>query len=159
MSKKKKTSDSNVLSENRIARHNYFFHSELEAGIKLKGWEAVAMKQRNFSIKEAYITFKNGECFLSGCTVHPNGTVAFSGTEEDKIRDKKLLLHKNEIDKLRSSVDRDGATVIPFRVYISHGLVKIKIAEATGKKLHDKRKAEANRDWGIQKQRLLKNSI
>lgn len=146
-----------ILSENRKARFEYFFESEVEAGLVLQGWEVKSMKAGNFSIAEAYITFKGDECFLSGCSVDSSTAVAF-GCEADKTRNRKLLLNKKEILKLKQKVERDGVTAIPASVYLKNGLIKVRVVEGRGKKLHDKRNTVSDRQWNIQQKRILKRS-
>ena len=144
-----------VLSENRKSRFEYFFESEVEAGLVLQGWEVKSMKAGNFSIAEAYITFKGDECWLSGCSVDSSTAVAF-GCEADKTRNRKLLLNKKEILKLKQKVGRDGVTAIPATVYLKNGLIKVRVVEGRGKKLHDKRNTVSERQWNIQQKRILK---
>lgn len=146
------------LTENRKARHDYFFNEEIEAGVVLKGWEVKSIKSGQIAMKEAYITFSNGECFIDGLRLTPVKGNAFI-TDEEKSRRKKLLLNKREISKLREKVQKDGITAIPYGLYLKSGLIKVMVVEAKGKKNHDKRQTVATRDWERSKARLLKSSL
>lgn len=146
------------LTENRKARHDYFFNDELEAGVVLKGWEVKSIKSGQVTMKEAYITFSNDECFIDGLSLTPVKGNAFI-TDEEKSRRKKLLLNRREISKLREKVQKDGITAIPYGLYLKYGLIKVMVIEAKGKKNHDKRQTVATRDWERSKARLLKSSL
>lgn len=144
------------LTENRKTRHDYFFNDEIEAGIELQGWEVKAIKAGNIALKEAFISFFNGECFLEGMQLTPLKANAFI-TEEQCRRKKRLLMHKREILKLKEKVQKDGMTAIPYGLYLKNGLIKASVMEAKGKKNYDKRNTVAERDWNRNKERMLKN--
>ncbi len=140
----KKQKDSNNLVTNRKARHEYFIEDSYEAGIALKGTEVKSIRQGSANIRDAYISFRGGEAFIENMHVSPyeQGNIF----NADPMRSRKLLLHKREIRRLSASVARDGITVIPLRLYLSNGKIKVEIAVARGKKLYDKREAIAERD-------------
>lgn len=152
------TEKKQFLTENRKARHDYFFYEDIEAGLVLKGWEVKSIKSGQVAMKEAYITFLNGECFVEGLSLTPIKDSIFI-TNEEKSRKKKILLNKREIIKLREKVQKDGFTAIPYALYLKNGIVKVMLVEAKGKKSHDKRQIVAARDWKKSKARILKSSI
>lgn len=143
MAKKKKL-DGNNLVTNRKARHEYFIENTYEAGLALKGTEVKSIRKGSANLQDAYISFKNGEAFVDNMHISPyeQGNIF----NEDPMRRRKLLLHKREIRKLESEVQKQGMTIIPLRLYLVNGRVKIEIAMAKGKKLYDKRDSIAERD-------------
>lgn len=143
MAKKKKL-DGNNLVTNRKARHEYFIEDSYEAGLALKGTEVKSIRKGSANLQDAYISFKNGEAFVDNMHISPyeQGNIF----NEDPMRRRKLLLHKREIRKLESEVQKQGMTIIPLRLYLVNGRVKIEIALAKGKKLYDKRDSIAERD-------------
>ncbi len=141
---KNKKADGNNLVTNRKARHEYYIEDTLEAGLVLKGTEVKSIRQGSANIQDAYISFRNEEAFIENMHISPyeQGNIF----NEDPLRRRKLLLHKREIRKLHDEVQRQGVTVIPLRLYLNKGNVKVEIAVARGKKLYDKRDSIAERD-------------
>ncbi|MFB0971737.1 MAG: SsrA-binding protein SmpB, partial [Neofamilia sp.] len=135
MAKNKKV-DGNLVT-NRKARHEYFIEDVYEAGLVLKGTEVKSIRKGSANIQDAYISFKNEEAFIENMHISPyeQGNIF----NEDPLRRRKLLLHKREIKRLHDEVQRQGVTVVPLRLYLSKGKVKMEIAIAKGKKLYDKR--------------------
>ena len=133
-----------LLLENRKARFLYFLSDFMEAGIVLTGTEIKSLRARNASLSDSYVKIKNGEAYL--CNVHiapyKDGTIY----NVDHLRDRKLLLHKNEIAKLERHLKGTSATVVPTKVYLKRGYAKVEIAFAVGKADHDKREAIKERD-------------
>ncbi|WP_024851346.1 SsrA-binding protein SmpB [Hydrogenovibrio kuenenii] len=158
MAKKKKQNNSNSITVNKKARFEYFIEEEHEAGLALEGWEVKSLRQGKVQINESYILLKNNEAWLFGALITPLIT-ASTHTTHDPLRLRKLLMHRREIDRLIGLIDQKGFTLIPLNLHWSKGKVKISIGLAKGKKLHDKRATEKERDWNREKQRLLKVHI
>jgi len=132
------------IAENRKARHEYFIIDEYEAGMALVGTEVKALRLGRANLKDAYAKIKNGEVFVHQLHIGPY-PFAYYGNHEP-LRPRKLLLHKHEIKKLYSKVNEKGMSLIPIRMYLKGGRVKIRIAIAKGKRHHDKRQAIRQRD-------------
>lgn len=145
-----------TIALNKRARFEYHIEERLEAGIALEGWEVKSLREGRIQFTDSYVLLKDNEAFLFGCLVNPLPTVSTHITP-DPTRTRKLLLHRREIDRLRGAVDRKGKTVIPTAMYWSRGKVKVEIGIASGKKQHDKRKVQKDRDWDRQKSRILKH--
>jgi SsrA-binding protein len=143
------------ITQNKKAFHDYFVEERFEAGIVLEGWEVKAIRAGRVQLKEAYVIVHGGEIHLVGCHITPL-PAASTHVTPDPTRSRKLLLHANEIDRLIGSVERAGYTLIPLDMHYSRGRVKIEIGLAKGKKQHDKREAQAAREWQREKQRLIK---
>ena len=143
------------IAQNKKAFHDYFIEQRFEAGIALEGWEVKAIRAGRVQLKEAYVTVHNAEIHLVGCHVSPLPT-ASTHIAPDPTRTRKLLLHAAEISKLIGSVERAGYTLVPLDMHYSRGKVKLDIGLAKGKKQHDKRESEKQREWEREKQRLLK---
>ncbi len=155
--KKKKKSDGGALiAVNKKARHDYFIEETLEAGLALQGWEVKSLREKRVQLKEAYVLIKDGEAWLFGAHISPLPTVS-THYVADPLRTRKLLLHRREIDRLTGAVERRGYTLVPLSLYWKHGRVKLEIGLAKGKKLHDKRAAQKERDWRREQQRILKH--
>ena len=133
-----------VLAENRKARHEYFIESTYECGIALVGTEVKSIRRGKVNIKDSYVRIKNGEAFVIGMHVSPyeKGNIF----NRDPFRERKLLLHKREIRKLLALSQADGYSLIPLKLYLRDGKVKLELAVAKGKKLYDKRHDIAERD-------------
>lgn len=153
--KKDKHAPSATIAVNRKARHEYLLGEIFEAGLVLEGWEVKAMRAGKCNLSDAYVTVKDGEVFLFGCQIQPLQTASTHITP-DPLRTRKLLLHDREIGRIQGSVTREGETCIPLKLYWKHGRAKCEIALATGKKLHDKRDSEKERDWQRERQRLMR---
>ena len=133
------------IADNRKAFHDYFIEDRYEAGIVLEGWEVKAIRESRVQSKEAYVVVRGDELYLFGAHVSALNTAsAFSHPEA--IRTRKLLLHRTEIDKLIGKVERSGYTLVPLNLHFKGGRVKCEIGLAKGKKQHDKRATEKDRD-------------
>ena len=156
MSKEKKETERPTIAENRKARHDYFIEDRYEAGIALEGWEVKSLRAGRGQLKEAYVYVKNGEAFLFGAHFSPL-TSASTHVHPDPTRTRKLLLHRHQLDHLVGSVERRGYTLVPLLLYWKAGRAKLEIGLAKGKKQHDKRATDKDRDWERDKARLLRN--
>lgn len=163
MSSKKKNTKSGMIStnhtvaENRRARFDYHIEDKFEAGIMLLGTEVKSLRLGQCSLNEAHVGPHNGEIWAYNVNI-PEYQQASQGLQHDPKRAKKLLLKKKEVHKLMGSVQREGYTVIPLRLYFNdRGLAKLEIALAKGKQLHDKRETKKKRDWDKQKRRILRD--
>jgi SsrA-binding protein len=143
------------IVQNKKAFHDYFIEERFEAGIALEGWEVKAMRAGRTQLKEAYVIVSNGELFLLGAHVSPLPT-ASTHVQPDPTRTRKLLLNASEIDKLIGAVERAGYTIVPLDMHYARGRIKLEIGLAKGKKQHDKRETEKDRDWKREQQRLLR---
>ena len=157
MSGKKSSSvtASRTIADNRKARHDYFIEEDLEAGLSLEGWEVKSLRAGRANIKESYAVIKDGEAWLLGAHISPLVS-ASTHVNPDPVRTRKLLLHRRQIDRLTGAVERRGYALVPLSLYWNQGKVKLKLGLAKGKKQHDKRAVEKDRDWQRQRQRLLK---
>ncbi len=162
MSSKKKKKKGGMIStdqtvaDNKKARFDYTLGETYEAGIMLVGTEVKSLRLGQCSIKESYVGPKDGALWLFNANIseYPQ---AGPKMQHEPTRARKLLLHKREMDKIMGAVAREGMTVIATKIYFDkRGKAKLEIALAKGKKLHDKRQSDKDRDWGKQKQRLLK---
>lgn len=143
------------IAENKKAFHDYFIEERHEAGLVLEGWEVKAIRAGRANLKESYVVVRKGEVFLIGCHISPLPT-ASTHIHPDPVRTRKLLLHAAEIDKLIGKVERAGYTLVPLDLHYAKGRIKLEIGLAKGKKQHDKRAAEKEREWQREKQRLLR---
>ena len=144
-----------LIAENRKARFDYFIEERYEAGIVLRGWEVKAMRAGRAQLKESYVYVKSGEAFLFGAHLSPLNA-ASSHVVADPIRTRKLLLNAKEIEYLAIAADREGYTLVPLELYWKNGRAKLAIGLAKGKKQHDKRATEKDRDWQRDKGRIMK---
>ena len=144
-----------VIAENRRARFDYMIEDDLEAGIILYGSEVKSLRSGQSNIAESYAAVENGELWLTNAYIAPYGQARTWGHEERRQR--KLLVGRKELSKLWHATQRQGMPLVPLVMYFNHkGLVKLKLGIARGKNVADKRETSAKRDWGRQKQRLLK---
>ena len=144
------------IVENRKAFHDYFIEERVEAGLALTGWEVKAIRAGRAHLKEAYVVVKNGELMLIGAHITPL-TTASTHVNADPTRTRKLLMHREEIDRLVGKVERAGYTLAPLDLHYRNGRVKIEVGLAKGKKQHDKRDTIKDREWAREQQRLLRN--
>jgi SsrA-binding protein len=144
------------IADNKKAFHEYFIEERYEAGLVLEGWEVKAIRAGRVQLKEAYVVVKKGEVWLLGCHVSPLPT-ASTHVKPDPVRTRKLLLHAGEIKRLIGKVERAGYTLVPLDLHYAKGRIKVEIGLAKGKKLHDKRAAEKEREWQRDKQRLMRS--
>ena len=155
MSINKEKKPSKTIALNKRARFEYHIEERLEAGIALEGWEVKALRAGRVQFADSYVLLKDNEAFLFGCQINPLSTASTHITP-DPVRTRKLLLHRREIDRLVGAVDRRGYTIVPTAMYWSRGKAKVEIGMAKGKRQHDKRKSEKDRDWERQKGRIMK---
>jgi SsrA-binding protein len=151
----KATESQRLIAENRRARFDYFIEERYEAGLALQGWEVKAMRAGRAQLTEAYVYLRGGEAFLSGAHVSPLATTSTHVTA-DPVRTRKLLLHQSELAGLVGAVERKGYTLVPLELYWKNGRAKVQIGLAKGKKQHDKRATEKDRDWQRDKARLMR---
>lgn len=144
-----------TIALNKRAHFDYFIEERFEAGLALHGWEVKSLRASKAQITESYVLIRNGEAWLLGAHVTPL-TSASTHVHPDPTRTRKLLLQRTELDRLTGAVERKGYTLVPLALYWKHGLAKLEVGLAKGKKLHDKRATEKARDWQRQKQRLLR---
>jgi SsrA-binding protein len=144
-----------TIVENRKAQHDYFIEERFEAGLALQGWEVKAIRAGRAQLKEAYVMVAGGELFLIGSHISPLAA-ASTHVQADPVRTRKLLLHAEEIRRLIGKVDRAGYTLVPLDMHYVRGRVKLNIGLAKGKKQHDKRAAEREKEWKREQQRLLR---
>jgi SsrA-binding protein len=144
------------IVENRKAFHDYFIEERIEAGLSLAGWEVKAIRAGRAHLKEAYVVVKGGEIVLVGAHITPL-TTASTHVVADPTRTRKLLMHREEINRLVGKVERAGYTMAPLDLHYKSGRIKLEIGLAKGKKQHDKRDAIKEREWGREQQRLLRN--
>jgi len=145
-----------TIAVNRKAHFEYFIEDRYEAGVVLEGWEVKSIREGRVQIDQAYVYIKDAEAWLFGAQIVPLKT-ASTHINPDPTRTRKLLLHGKELTKLIGSVERRGFTLVPLALYWKHNRVKLEVGLARGKKLHDKRATEKERDWSRQKQRILKH--
>lgn len=156
MSQKQKSD--NTIAVNRKAHHEYTIEERFEAGLVLQGWEVKSLRAGKVQLDQAYVILKGNECWLLGSTITPLQT-ASTHVVADPTRTRKLLLHSRELAKLIGSVERKGYTLVPLNMYWKDKYIKLSIGLAKGKKLHDKRASDKERDWERQKQRLSKGQL
>jgi SsrA-binding protein len=149
------TAPAGSIAVNRKARHDYFIEERYEAGLALQGWEVKALRAGRLQLKEGYVLMKDGEAWLFGAHVSPLPTTS-THVVADPTRSRKLLLHRRQIDTLVGAVERKGYALVPLSVYWKGGKAKVEIGLARGKKQHDKRADERDRDWQREKSRVMK---
>lgn len=153
---KRKSEGRRAVAVNRKARHNYFIEDTLEAGIMLTGPEVKSLRLGQCSIGEAFAGDKNGEFYLMNAHISPYGPARHFN--EDPYRARKLLLHKKELARLLGQRQRAGITMVPLSVYFNErGIAKVELGIAKGKRQHDKRQTDKDRDWNREKARVLRD--
>jgi SsrA-binding protein len=152
---KKKESGVGSIAQNKKARFDYFIEDRIEAGLALQGWEVKSMRAGKAQLTDSFVIFRDGEAWLLGSHVTPLNTVSTHVVAEPK-RTRKLLMNRREIDRLIGLVERKGYTLIALELYWSKNRVKVAVGLAKGKKQHDKRDTEKDRDWKRDKARALK---
>lgn len=155
MAEKKPKVPDNTICLNKKASYDFFFLERYEAGLVLQGWEVKSLRAGKAQLRDSYVIVKNGEAFLLGSLITPLST-ASTHVNPEQQRTRKLLLHREELNKLIGAVERKGQTVVPTSMYWKKGRAKLQIALAKGKKEFDKRDTEKNRDWQREKERLFK---
>jgi SsrA-binding protein len=143
------------IVENKKAFHDYFIEQRFEAGMVLEGWEVKAIRAGRAQLKEAYVIVKDDALHLIGAHISPL-TTASTHVNPDPTRTRKLLMHAEEIKRLIGSVERAGYTLIPINLHYTRGRIKLEIGLAKGKKQHDKRADEKDKDWKREQQRLMR---
>lgn len=144
-----------IIATNKKAYHDYFIEDTYEAGIVLVGSEVKSVRLGQVNLKDSYCTARDGELSIINLHISPYDKGSFFN--EDSRRTRRLLMHKQEIDKLRGKVEIKGYTLVPTKIYFKQGLVKIEIGLAKGKELHDKRQSIALKDMNRKLERDLKN--
>jgi SsrA-binding protein len=144
-----------TIAQNRKARHDYFIDERYEAGLALKGWEVKALRAGRLQLNEGYVLMKGDEAWLFGSHITPLNS-ASTHVVPDPTRTRKLLLKRREIDHLVGAVERKGYALIPLSMYWKDGRAKLEIGLGRGKKQHDKRETEKNRDWQRDKARVMR---
>jgi len=152
---KKTDKAQSTIAQNRKARFDYFIEERLEAGIVLQGWEVKSMRAGKAQLADSYVTLRDGEAWLMGSHMAPLTTTSTHVTADPK-RLRKLLLNRREIDRLTGLVERKGYTLVALELYWSKNHAKVAVGLAKGKKQHDKRDTEKDRDWQRDKARVLK---
>jgi SsrA-binding protein len=144
------------IIQNKKAFHDFFIEEKHEVGMVLEGWEVKSIRAGRAQIKESYVIIKGGALWLIGCHISPLNT-ASTHINPDPTRIRKLLLKQAEADKLIGKVERSGYTLMALDLHFKGGWIKLEIGLAKGKKQHDKREAEKDREWQREKQRVLKS--
>ncbi|PJE78434.1 SsrA-binding protein [invertebrate metagenome] len=153
--KKGKQGDSTIIV-NKKARHDYHLDEIFEAGLVLSGWEVKSIRAKKVQLTDSYVLLKDGEAWLIGSQITPLPTAA-AYVVADPQRDRKLLLHNKELAKLFSGTQQSGHTCVATKLYWKHHLVKCQVALARGKKEYDKRATTKEREWNIEKQRIMQH--
>jgi SsrA-binding protein len=146
-----------AIAQNKKAFHDYFIEEKFEAGIALEGWEVKAIRAGRAQIKESYVNIRDGELYLIGSHISPLPT-ASTHVHPDPTRTRKLLLKGEEIARLIGKVERAGYTLVALDMHYTRGRIKLEIGLAKGKKKHDIRESEKERDWQREKQRLVRTA-
>ena len=155
MSGKNQSGGGKTIVLNKKVRRDYFVDERFEAGISLQGWEVKSLRAGKVEIIDSYILLKDGEAYLFGALIKPLSSSSTNISE--KQRNRKLLLHRVELNKIIGAVERKGFALVPTALYWKNGHVKLEIGVARGKKMHDKRETEKKRDWQRQKARLVRH--
>ena len=147
-----------IIANNKKANHDYFINEKFEAGIVLTGSEVKSLRINTGSIKESYITDKEGELWLTNCYIKKYSSS--NESNDNTNRDRKLLVSKKELNKILGASKKDGMTIVPIILYFNtKGLAKLTIGIAKGKKKQDKRHSIKDKEWSIKQQRLVKNRL
>lgn len=155
MSKSGQKINASTIAVNKKARHDYFIEQNFECGLVLEGWEVKSLRAGRAQITESYVFLKHGEAWVTGAHITPLNT-ASTHIKPEPTRTRKLLLHRKELDRLVGAVERKGYTLVALSLYWSKGRAKLNVGLAKGKKQHDKRASDKERDWQRQKARILK---
>lgn len=156
MAKKNKHDDSTIVV-NKKARHDYFLNDNIEAGIMLTGWEVKSLREKKVQLVDSHVIIKDGEAWLLGAQIVPMAT-ASSHVVADPTRTRKLLLHSKEIAKIFAGIQQKGYTCVCSKMYWKGHLVKCQVALAKGKHEYDKRAVEKEREWNLDKRRVMSHS-
>lgn len=153
---KDKDNQGGTIALNKRARHEYHIDQRYEAGIALQGWELKALRAGRINFGDSYAIVTDGEIYLYGASIPPLISASTHVVAVDR-RNRKLLLHREEIDRLIGAVERKGYTLVPTAMYWKGNRVKVEIGVARGKQEHDKRTAEKEREWDRDKQRVMRS--
>lgn len=145
-----------AIAQNKKAFFDFFIEEKYEAGIVLEGWEVKAIRDGRVNLKESYVIVQRGEIYLLGCHITPLGA-ASTHIRPDAVRTRKLLLHSEQISKLIGKVERAGYTLVPLDMHFTRGKIKVQIGLAKGKKQHDKRDAQKEKDWKREQGQIMKS--
>ena len=157
MAGKKPKQPSNTIAQNRRAKFDYFIEDRFEAGLVLAGWEVKSLRDGKGQLTDAYVNFKNGEAWLMGSQIQPLQSASTHFVTEP-ARMRKLLLSRKQLTHLKEAIEQKGYTVVATALYWKQHLVKCEVALAKGKKQHDKRDTEKERDWSREKQRTMSHA-
>lgn len=157
MAKKKPQTSDNTIAQNKRARFDFNIEEQFEAGLSLQGWEVKSLRAGKGQITDTYVFLKNGEAWLLNMQIQPIDTISTHYVAEPN-RQRKMLLNRKELKKLEIATEQKGHTIVALALYWKKHMVKCKIAIASGKKQHDKRQSEKEKDWGRQKQRIMQHS-
>ena len=146
-----------ILCQNKRARHDYFIEDKFEAGIVLEGWEVKSIRAGKVQLNESYVIVRDGELYVLNMHVSPLAT-ASTHIHPNATRTRKLLLHRQEINRLIGKVEIRGYTLVPLNLHYKNGKIKLEFGLAKGKKLHDKRDSAKERDWQREKDRIMKTN-
>ncbi len=144
------------IADNKKAAYNYFFEERFEAGLVLEGWEVKSLREGKVQLTDGYVVIRNGEMFIIGLQINPLGTASTHITP-DKVRTRKLLLHKEEIKRLTGKVEQKGYTLVPINLHWKGGKIKCEVALAKGKGEHDKRDTIKDREGKREVERAMKD--
>lgn len=158
MSKKKPQESNNIIARNRRASFDYHLLDNFEAGVALAGWEVKSLRMGKADLADSYVIMKDGEAWLLGSHIIPLAT-ASTHVVADPTRTRKLLLRRKELARILEATSQRGLTCVCTQLYWKGHLVKARIALAEGKKAHDKRDTEKDRDWDRQKQRIVRANV
>ncbi len=158
MGKAKKKVLDNTIAQNKRARFDYHLLDTYEAGVSLAGWEVKALRAGRVQLTDSYVLMKDGEAFLLGAQITPLET-ASTHFVTDPTRTRKLLMHRQELARINAGISQKGQTCVCTALYWKGHLVKAKVALAEGKKQHDKRDTEKDRDWQRQKARIVRANV
>lgn len=154
-SKTKDKAGDSTIARNKRARHEYHIDEHYEAGVALQGWEVKSLRAGRINLGDSYAIVRNGEIYLFGASIVPLISASTHVVADDR-RTRKLLLHREEIDKLIGAIERKGYTLVPLALYWKNNRVKIDLGVARGKQEHDKRDTEKEREWNRDKQRVMR---
>ena len=155
MAKKEEKAKSNTIAQNKKARFDYFIEERFEAGLALQGWEVKSLRAGKAQLVDSFVMVRDGEAWLHGSHLTPLSSASTHVTPEP-ARIRKLLMNRREIDRLTGLVERKGYTLVALELYWNKGRAKLALGLAKGKKQHDKRATEKDRDWDRDKARILR---
>ena len=156
MMKKKNTHGGKTIAKNKRARFEYHIDERIEAGLALEGWEVKSLRESRVQFADSYVLLKDNEAFLFGCRIDPLPTASKHITP-DPTRTRKLLLKREEIDRLTSKVEQKGFTLVPINLHWKTGFIKCEVALAKGKAEHDKRDTIKDREGKREVERAMKS--